>query len=696
LTSYSGILGVGGHRHLSHHTEEIDTKRLIVRRGQPFSMTIQCRDVSRLQMAGSLEIILHTGKEDFIQIQVPQSEVETDSWWFSLQAGPQDILLNVYSPAIATVGQYKMTVLCLRQGQVLQQLSGGNFLLLFNPWCKDDPVYLPQQQMLQEYILNENGILFQGSWNNIYSVPWNFGQFEREMVDICFEILDNSPAALDDPISDAYKRNDPVYVSRTVSAMINANDDRGVILGRWDGRYEKGVIPTRWTGSVEILRRWSQAGMKPVCYGQCWVFAGVACTVMRCLGIPARCVTNYLSAHDTDSNLRVDRYYNESMELLPGKEKDSIWNYHCWVESWMCRHDLPIGFDGWQVLDPTPQQRSEGIYCCGPCPVKAVKEGRIDLDYDAPFVFAEVNADVVCWIVHEDGRQTQSSLQCRNVGKCISTKGLSGDTRWDITGEYKYPEGSAMEREVYTRAGLRNSLRKSGGQSLVLKMKDMQAIHGSDFDVFVEVLNRSSEDKDITLTVVARAVTYNGIHLYELERKESSFCAQAYRAKKEPLRLKYENYGHRLSEHNLIRISSLLRQVGHSEMIVHESVISLVMPQLTVKIVGEPVLFQKLTALITFVNPLPITLSGGTFTIEGAGLTGLQEIHIPGAIKAGQQVVVSVSFQPTKPGLRKLLVDFETDRLKDIKGSTFVIIQGDVHTSQFSLLNNESTAKPGH
>lgn len=37
-------------------------------------------------------------------------------------------------------------------------------------------------------------------------------------------------------------------------------------------------------------------------------------------------------------------------------------NFHCWVESWMRREDLPKGNDGWQVLDPTPQVLSDGIF----------------------------------------------------------------------------------------------------------------------------------------------------------------------------------------------------------------------------------------------------------------------------------------------------------------------------------------------
>lgn len=59
---------------------------------------------------------------------------------------------------------------------------------------------------------------------------------------------------------------------------MNCNDDQGVLAGRWDNQYSDGVSPMSWIGSVEILRRWSKFGCQPVRYGQCWVFAAVACT----------------------------------------------------------------------------------------------------------------------------------------------------------------------------------------------------------------------------------------------------------------------------------------------------------------------------------------------------------------------------------------------------------------------------------
>lgn len=83
-----------------------------------------------------------------------------------------------------------------------------------------------------------------------------------------------------------------------------------------------------------------------------------------------------------------------------------------------------------------------GIYCCGPAPVKAIKEGDMLLKYDIPFIFAEVNADVVYWVVQDDGMQ-KKSIRSSDVGKYISTKSVGRDSREDITHTYKYPEGTS-------------------------------------------------------------------------------------------------------------------------------------------------------------------------------------------------------------------------------------------------------------
>lgn len=107
---------------------------------------------------------------------------------------------------------------------------------------------------------------------------------------------------------------------------MNEKDDGGVLVGKWAWPYPGGTLPTLWTGSAPILQAFHRSGGVPVKYGQCWVFAGVVNTVLRALGVPARPVTNYSSAHDTDGSCTVDLYFStDETKRLQDLERDSVW-----------------------------------------------------------------------------------------------------------------------------------------------------------------------------------------------------------------------------------------------------------------------------------------------------------------------------------------------------------------------------------
>ncbi|XP_034540612.1 protein-glutamine gamma-glutamyltransferase 2 [Notolabrus celidotus] len=663
---------------LFHRTREIDRERLIVRRGQPFSITLQCSD--SLPPKHHLEVVLHLGKRDEVVIKVQSGHGARDKWWFSHQGAQDEMLLTLHSPADAIIGQYHLAVLVMSlDGRIVDKTEKTQFHLLFNPWCKDDVVYLPDESQLQEYVMNEDGVIFMGTWNSINSIPWNYGQFEDNVMDICLEVLDNSKDALKNSLDDIKQRSDPVYVSRMITAMVNSNGDKGVLMGRWHEPYSGGVAPYRWTGSVPILRQWSRAGAKAVQYGQCWVFAGVACTVLRCLGIPTRLITNFDSAHDVDGNLSVDFLLNERLESFDREGKgDSSWNFHCWVESWMRREDLPRGNDGWQVLDPTPQELSDGEFCCGPCPVTAIKEGNLEVKYDAPFIFAEVNADIVHWIIKPNGQKQKIKSDQGSVGKNISTKSIFGDYRDDVTLHYKYPEGSKKEREVYEKAGRRVTQptnESAEPAQLQVSIKNARPVFGTDFDVIVEVKNEGVREAHAKMTMLAMAVTYNSLHRGECQRQTTNVTVPPHKVHREVLRLHYDDYGRCVSEHHLIRMKALLETSGEDEPIMAMANIPLSMPEVLVQVPGKAFVWEPVTAYLSFTNPLPVPLKGGVFTVEGAGLLSNTEIQVKGDISPGQKVSVKFAFSPVRTGVRKLLVDFDSDRLKDVRGVATVVVR---------------------
>lgn len=96
----------------------------------------------------------------------------------------------------------------------------------------------------------------------------------------------------------------------------------------------------------------------------------------------------------------------------------------------------------WLCMHPTPAPLPLGVFQCGPASVTAVREGDVHLDFDMPFIFAEVNADRITWIY--DARrnsQRQNSSETDTIGRYISTKAVGSYSRMDVTEKYKYPEG---------------------------------------------------------------------------------------------------------------------------------------------------------------------------------------------------------------------------------------------------------------
>ncbi|XP_069549902.1 protein-glutamine gamma-glutamyltransferase 2-like [Brachyistius frenatus] len=572
--------------HSSHHTQLYGANRLVVRRGQPFNIIIHLTPGSNTDFKpgqSSFTLIVETGpipREDSdtkVSFCLHDSTSETE-WSASAANDPSENTLTVSlnSSPDAPIGLYSLTV-----DQKGQKTSLGQFILLFNAWCPRDAVYMNDETSRQEYVLAQHGLLYKGTYTRITQLPWNFGQFEEGILDICLKILDKNPKYISDADKDCSARGNPVYVTRVLSAMINSDDDWGVVVGEWKD-YTGGVHPSLWLGSGEILRQWAQSG--PVRYGQCWVFAAVGCTVSRALGIPCRAVTNFESGHDGHGDLVIERLYDENGETIT--HKDSIWNFHVWVDSWMTRPDLGQRFDGWQTSDPTPQERSEGVFCCGPASLKAIKEGELTRKYDAPFVFAEVNADVVDKVRQSNGKFVRFNGSITSVGCFISTKAVGSYLRDDITHQYKYAEGSEDERRVYEKAQHHSKLEKRGkepGLRLKIKLSDNMIV-GSNFEVFAILTNDGMDVKDCKFIFTATAVGYNGTQGDNCGRASIEVEVPPGEERRLSLKLEYDSYGAAITSDRMIRLLTVAIDKQVTALHKAEKTIVLDQPELNIKV----------------------------------------------------------------------------------------------------------------
>ncbi|KAL1249313.1 hypothetical protein QQF64_020318 [Cirrhinus molitorella] len=333
-------------------------------------------------------------------------------------------------------------------------------------------------------------------------------QFEENVLEACLFLLEKGQVAMTE-------WRDPVIVSRMVSALVNSTDDQGVLIGNWSDSFEGGTSPTAWSGSGEILRQYYKSSGKSVKFAQCWVYAGVTTSVLRCLGIPTRCVTNFSSAHDTDLSLTTDIDLDEKLELLKDETNDSVWNFHVWNESWMTRPDLPPGNGGWQVVDATPQESSQGSYRCGPTPVSAVRNGQVNLKFDTPFVFAEVNSDRIYWQKNSDGSVSQVHVEKNCIGQRISTKAVGSDTRVDITHLYKNPEEEErIAVETASRFGSKPTLYPPPTENDVtieIIMDGAGPCIGEDAKLSIVLTNKSSKQRTASLLYEVMVMYYTGV-----------------------------------------------------------------------------------------------------------------------------------------------------------------------------------------
>uniref|UniRef100_A0A674ISX3 Transglutaminase-like domain-containing protein n=1 Tax=Terrapene triunguis TaxID=2587831 RepID=A0A674ISX3_9SAUR len=552
----------------NHNTHFFGTDKQIVRRGQAFNFYVNFQnrewDDSRDTISFTVETGLRPCESNGTKCNFSLGKCIDHSCWSACYKPHQKRCMNItlFPPTNACIGRHILNMHVTSCNRTYDRCL-GDFYILFNPWCADDAVYMYNEAHRKEYVLNEQGMLYEGVHKHITSRPWHFGQ-----VNICG------------------------HSSNSIMKLPQNND------------YLQGAKPLSWNGSVPILQQWYKGRCRPVRYGDSASLASVMCTVMRCLGIPSRVVTNFYSPQRAENPLVVNELFDCTGKTLRGK--DSLWSYHCWNESWMARRDLNQCCGDWQCLAPTPLET--GSICCGPTWVRSIKDGDLDLDYDGHHIFSRLNASCVGWLSQGSVSKTKLYYDTWPCGQYISTKCIGSDLREDITRAYKYELGSLKDKEAFYRAyrkihsaycnapnsdidrelaSLRSPFLSDAGIAMRLKMANCP-VYGQDVCLQWVLENLRKEPKNLNFNLCAQVMTCNGCPLDQFWKDNMNVILGPREGKK------------------------------YWSCIIHScwSKSSCVFHQL----LGKPRVHATCTAEISFCNPLQENLRNCVLNLEGCGL----------------------------------------------------------------------------
>jgi len=364
-----------------HHTDFFKIEfGFAVRRGQPFTITVETsKPLNLSEMTINFEV--NEDEKDHDANNYPDFNTTVTK-----AVGETTYEVEVITSADAAVGKYDDIIMYVQQissdkNSSLPDIEGFLYeypfpvYFLFNPWVSEDLVYIQDEALRQEHILNEYGNVYCGSLNSYDSIKWYYGQSNQVTLDAAFHLLKKL---------DRSKMGKVIDVVQTVShhqgMMRNKKDPDGPLLvGDWDALlegnwgdfpFENDTNPESWTSTTDILNRWKETN-KPTQYGQCWVFGALQNALMRALGVGSRQISAFGAGIDMsmmeDKNKKphhvIDEYYDKNGTTV--YSMGQLWNFHSWNDIYLTR-DVKK-YNGWQSLDGTPP----GL---GPAPVEAIKE----------------------------------------------------------------------------------------------------------------------------------------------------------------------------------------------------------------------------------------------------------------------------------------------------------------------------------
>jgi hypothetical protein len=383
----------------------------------------------------------------------------------------------------------------------------------------------------------------------------------------------------------------------------------------------------------------------------------------------------------------------------------------------MSRPDLNSGSPGdWQAFDVTPQMTTDGVYCAGPCAVKAVKRGEIFQRHDCSLVFFDIYADIIHWVLQED-RSWRTVLEKNRTGRRLltqnpfptspsnaSVKGSSSASRsssavkkssselsvtnfptvdvniecLDVTNCYKYPQGSEEERATLQRANTFFTPaavydRGEGDVKYDIVPQPLTPL-GQAFDVAVSVQNTCRFERNVTMTLTLVSIHYTGLTRSRIRSETFNFNLCSLRQREVVLRVSIEDYMHAVGELAMFRVymRSFVDETEQLTTSFHD--FRLTMPELAVMAPKTAFVDEPFDCIVQLASPMLIGLQRCQFMIEAPGMASCTRI-VHKELEPYENSQVTVKMFPTRTGRAVIVATFSSGQMTVLTGTAEVFVR---------------------
>ncbi|KAG9353003.1 hypothetical protein JZ751_017579, partial [Albula glossodonta] len=336
-----------------------------------------------------------------------------------------------------------------------------------------------------------------------------------------------------------------------------------------------------------------------------------------------------------------------------------------------------------------------GVYCCGPSPVRGIRERRLDLIYDIPFVYAEVNADVHTVIVR-NGQALARRVDTERVGAIICTKSLGSDLPQNVTEAYKNPKvtalqfnfpkvlhknsnsqakeynsspqgtfrqcnmlhsapglGSSPERTTIRPRSRRSDYGVHQGLEVSLSL-DKVPVAGETISFSVTVSNKDNAPKIQREYLNAQAKEYNSSPLETFWEYNNLFHIAPYEVKTITHQIHLSQYEEMLLGDGLVNLAVVIEDQNSHERVLATEEFNITNPEISIQVTDtdDIVINEEHTARFVFTNPYHVTMNG-VLTVKGAGLLkGSVQVNVN--LQPGETMEKTITFSPKMAGTKML------------------------------------------